>query len=183
MMLYWRALLTVIAGVWLLVLAGLPLYVFPPIDEVRESDAVFVLGAPMDARLALAERLRGEGLADRIVVSVQPSGGQTAQDIALCQEEGVTCEVPDPFTTRGEVLLMSGQGASAAEAPSVIVVTTTPHVARVRYLFGKCYPGEFSVIAVGEPSTVAAWAQQYVYQSFAFVKALLEPCPNVAGGP
>ena len=71
---------------------------------------------------------------------MQASGGQTAQDIALCEDEGVTCEVADPSTTRGEVLLMSEQ--ARAEAPSVIVVTTTPHVARTRYIFGKCYPGE-----------------------------------------
>ena len=176
----WSGLLTVLAGFWLIVLIGLPLYVFPPVDSIEKSDAVFVLGPPMDARLALAERLRDEGLADGIVISVQASGGQTAKDIALCQEEGVTCEVADPSTTRGEVLLMSEQGSGA---DSVVVVTTTPHVARVRYLFGKCYPGPFSVVAAGQPSTVEAWTQQYVYQSFAFLKAQLEPCPDVAGGP
>ena len=31
--------------------------------------------------------------------------------------------------------------------------------------------------------SLSAWTSQYVYQSFAFVKALLEPCPDVAGGP
>ena len=47
--------------------------------------------------------------------------------------------VADPSTTRGEVLLMSEQGSGA---DSVIVVTSTPHVMRTRYIFGKCYPGE-----------------------------------------
>jgi len=178
----WSGLLTVFAGFWLIVLIGLPLYVLPPADSIEKSDAVCVLGPPMDARLELAERLRDEGLADRIVISVQASHGQTAKDIALCREDGVTCEVADPSTTRGEELLMAEQG-SGAEAPSVIIVTTAPHVARTRYIFGKCYPGRFSVVAAERPMTLEAWTSQYVYQSVAFIKALIEPCPEVAGGP
>ena len=167
--------LTLIAGLWLFVLIGLPLYVFPPVDEVPESETVFVLGPPSDARLELAERLRDEGLAERIVISVQPADGQTAKDIALCREPGVTCAVADPFTTRGEVLMMTEQAS-----PSVIVVTTMTHVARTRYLFDKCYPGYFTVVAADWPTTIAHWAWQYVYQSLAFVKAVFMPC---AGEP
>ena len=235
----WAAALTVVAGVWLVVLAGLPLYVFPAVDEVPPSATVLVLGPPMQARVDLAERLRDEGLAERIVVSVQASGGQSAQDLAICQDEGVTCAVADPSTTRGEVLLpdegadegsnqgagqgagqIAGQGANqgagqgqghganqgagqgqgaghgqganqganqvadpitggaaAGAAPPVIVVTSTPHVARTRYIFAKCYPGEVTVVAAGQPATLSGWAYQYVYQSFAFVKAALEACP------
>lgn len=186
----WAAALTVVAGVWLVVLAGLPLYVFPEVDEVPPSATVLVLGPPMQARLDLAERLRDEGLAERIVVSVQASGGQSAQDLAICQHEGVMCEVAEPSTTRGEVLLAGagqGQGANqsagegangaAGAAPPMIVVTTTPHVARTRYIFAKCYPGEVTVVAAEQPATLSGWTWQYVYQSFAFVKAVLEACP------
>jgi hypothetical protein len=168
----WSGALTVFAAFWLIVLGGLPLYVFPPAGAVTHSDVVLVLGPPMQERLDLAEQLRDEGLADRIVISVQASGGQTAPDIALCQDEGVTCVVADPSTTRGEVKLMLEQGA----APSVIVVTSTPHVARTRYLFAKCYPGEVTVVAAGQPASVSGWTSAYVYQSFAFVKAALERC-------
>ncbi|MGA1827811.1 hypothetical protein [Microbacterium sp.] len=201
----WTTALTVVAGVWLVALAGLPLYVFPPVDEVPPSATVLVLGPPMQARVDLAERLRDEGLAERIVVSVQASGGQTAQDLAICQDEGVTCAVADPSTTRGEVLLANQganqregadqvaneganqganqvadpitNGAAAGAAPPVIVVTSTPLVARTRYIFAKCYPGEVTVVAAGQPATLSAWAYQYVYQSLAFVKAMLEACP------
>ena len=80
-----------------------------------------------------------KGFADEIVVSVQairrPDGGGHRP---LRDERG-HCEVADPSTTRGEVLLMSEQG-SGADAPSVIVVTTTPHVARTRYIFGSAIP-------------------------------------------
>jgi uncharacterized SAM-binding protein YcdF (DUF218 family) len=172
----WSGLLTVLAGFWLIVLAGLPLYVFPPADTVRPSDVVMVLGPPLEPRLELAEELREEGLADRMVISVQESHGQTAENLALCRDEGVTCAVADPSTTRGEVLMMT-QLADGAEAPSVIVVTQVAHVARTRYLFAKCYPGEVTVVPVGGPNTLSQWTSQYVYQSAAFVKALFQPCP------
>lgn len=159
-------------AVALIVLAGLPLYVFPPADEVTRSDAILVLGPPMDERLSLAERLRDEGIADSIVVSTQPSGGQTAADLEICDEPGVTCAVSDPYATRGEVLL-----APAGFSASVIVITSTPHVSRTRYIFSKCYTGEFVVVGVDTPLSFAEWAQQYAYQSAAFVKALFEPCP------
>lgn len=175
----WSALLTVFGSFWLLVLAGLPLYVFPPVEPVRPSDAVLVLGPPMEPRLALAEDLREEGVVERIVISVQASGGQTAQDLSLCRDGVATCVVADPSTTRGEVLLMEEltRGSSSGAAPSVIVVTSTPHVMRSRYIFAKCYPGEVTVVAAERPQTLSAWASQYAYQSAAFVKALLQPCP------
>ena len=176
----WSGLLTVFAGFWLIVVVGVPVYVFPPVDSVEKSNVALVLGPPMQARLDLAEQLRDEGTVDRIVISVQASGGQTAQDIPLCEEEGVTCVVADPSTTRGEVLLMSEQGSGA---DSAIVITSTPHVTRTRYIFGKCYPGEVSVISAEQPDSLSAWTSQYMYQSFAFVKALLEPCPNGAAAP
>lgn len=174
--------LTLVAAVWMLVLAGLPLYVFPGIDPVRKSDVALVLGPPMDVRLSVAERLRDEGLADRIVISVQAANGQTAGDIALCQEAEVTCAVAEPSTTRGEVLLMAERASASAapDAPSVIVVTSTPHVARTRYWFSKCYPGRSTVVAAGEPATVVEWAYQYVYQSLAFVKAVFQSCAQTA---
>lgn len=176
MKVFWSVLLTVVAGLWLIVLVGLPLYVFPAADEVVPSDAVVVLGPPMEERLALAERLRDEGMADRIVVSVQASDGQTADDLAICRDGGATCAVADPSTTRGEVLLMN-ELAGAGEAPSLIVVTSTPHVARTRYLFGKCYPGEVAVVAAERPDSLRDWTTQYLYQTLSFVKAFVEPCP------
>ena len=40
----------------------------------------------------------------------------------------------------------------------MIVVTTTPHVARTRYIFDKCYPGEFTVVAAGSPKRLRVGA-------------------------
>lgn len=172
----WSIALTIFAGFWLLVLAGLPLYVFPPAAEVSRSDVALVLGPPMEERLALAEELHDKGLVDEIVVSVQASGGQAAKDLVICREGRAACEVADPHTTRGEVLMMR-ERATGATAPSLIVVTQTAHVARTRYLFAKCYPGEVTVVAAGGPQSLSEWTSQYVYQSLAFVKAIVQPCP------
>ncbi len=166
---------TIAAGLWLIVLAGLPLYVFPPAAEISPSDAAYVLGPPMDERLAVAEGLQDQGLVERIVVSVQASGGQTADDLPICREEGVTCAVADPSTTRGEERLITDVADGAA--PSLVVVTSTPHVARTRFIFGKCYPGDVTVIGAGRPDSLEGWTSQYLYQSLAFVKAFIEPCP------
>ena len=172
---FWATVLTIVAAFWIVALAGLPVYVFPQVDEVPKSEAVFVLGPPSDARLALAQQLRDGGFAERIVISVQPANGQTAENIALCREDGVVCKVADPYTTRGEVLMMTEQRAA-----SVIVVTAMPHMARTRYLFDKCYPADFTVVAAERPSAIALWAYQYVYQSLAFVKAVFQPCAGEA---
>lgn len=171
----WSALFTIAAGFWLIVLVGLPLYVFPPAAAVPPSDAAYVLGPPMDERLEVAERLRDEGLVERIVISVQASDGQTADDLAICREDDVTCAVAEPSTTRGEERLITDVADGAA--PSLIVVTSTPHVARTRFIFAKCYPGEVTVIGAGRPDSLAGWTSQYLYQSLAFVKAFIEPCP------
>lgn len=173
---WWSVPLTILAGFWLVVLVGLPLYVFPPVADPPPSDVVMVLGPPMDARLEVAERLHAEGLAERIVISVQPERGQTIDDIALCQEPEVTCRVPEPYNTRGEALMMADIAGADAATTSVIVVTTAPHIARTRYLFDKCYPGPVTVIEGDRPTTLSAWTVQYLYQTAAFPKAIFEPC-------
>ena len=46
---FWATALTIVAAFWIVALAGLPVYVFPQVDEVPKSEAVFVLGPPSDA--------------------------------------------------------------------------------------------------------------------------------------
>ena len=174
----WKVLVAIAAAVLLVVLIGVPLYVLPPAGDPKKSDAILVLGPPTEQRIALAEELRDEGVSDLIIVSVQKSGGQTEQDLDICRDEGVRCDVPDPFTTRGEVLLIS-ENSAASDPPSLTVVTFTPHVMRARYIFGKCYAGDVTVVSTNQPLSFGGWAYQYLYQSVAFVKALFEPCPEV----
>ena len=66
------ALVTVAAGFWLIVLVGLPLYVFPPVDDVSPSDAVYVLGPPMPATV--------------VRIAVKPGDAVRAGDVLIALE-------------------------------------------------------------------------------------------------
>ncbi len=69
------------------------------------------------------------------------------------------------------------QYAAAHETGKTVVVTFTPHVARTRYIFAKCYPGDVTVVGADIDLTPLDWAYEYAYQSAAFVKAWFSPCP------
>ena len=74
---------------------------------------------------------------------------------------------------------MLGAYARDHAVQRTIVITFTPHVARTRYIFAKCYPGEVTVVGVDEKLDLYEWAKQYIYQSTAFVKAWLTPCSDL----
>ncbi|KAA9107769.1 YdcF family protein [Microbacterium rhizomatis] len=170
-------LLTAVAGVVLIALAGLPLYVFPPAETAEKADLIYVIGPPSPARIALEEAMRHDGIADAALISVSPPGDRkSAADLAVCTDLAVTCESPLPFTTKGETAMLAAYAADH-DVQTVIVITFTPHVARTRYIFDKCYPGKVTVVGIDEHLTLSAWAYQYLYQSTAFVKAALTPCP------
>jgi hypothetical protein len=175
----------VVVGACLAVgLAGLPVYVFPAPAEVSEdADLVYVIGPPRPPRVAAAEELRStlpSGVPAPVLVSVAavsdlPAGDYAAADVPMCDEPDVTCATPDPFTTAGEVRMLAAY-AETHEVTGTVVLTFTPHVARTRYLFEKCYGGEVTVIGVDEHLDALDWIYQYAYQTAAFVKAWLTPC-------
>ena len=157
-------------------LAGLPVYVFPPTAEPSPADLVYVIGPPVQSRTELQTRLLDEGLAPRGLISVSPpTGSAAASDVPACRDPRITCLTPEPFTTSGEALLLDRYAADHGVG-STIVITFTPHVARTRYIFGTCYPGEVTVIAVDPHLTPWEWVYQYAYQTGAFVKAIVAPC-------
>ncbi len=157
-------------------LAGLPVYVFPPVAQATPADLVYVIGPPVKARTDLQDRLLDEGLAPHGLISVSPPGGSaSASDLPACRDPRITCATPEPFTTAGEALLLD-RFAAEHGVERTIVITYTPHVARTRYIFDTCYPGEVTVIAVDPHLTPWEWVYQYAYQTGAFVKAFLAPC-------
>lgn len=157
-------------------LAGLPLYVFPPAAEPAPADLVYVIGPPVPARTDLQTRLLDEGVAPRGLISVSPPGGSDpASSVPACRDPRIACLTPEPFTTAGEALLL-GRYAADHGVERTIVITFTPHVARTRYIFDTCYPGEVTVVAVDPHLTPWEWVYQYAYQTGAFVKAVLAPC-------
>lgn len=162
--------------------AGLPLYVFPPQAEVPPgADLVYVIGPPRPPRVAVAEQLRADGIRDTLVsVAAAPdpeAGFITASELPLCDEPDVTCGTPAPFTTAGEARMLT-EYAQTHPVTAPVVLTFTPHVARTRYIFAKCYGQDVTVIGVDEHLDLGDWIYQYAYQTAAFVKAWAEPCPG-----
>lgn len=159
-------------------LAGLPVYVFPPVEPIGEADLIYVIGPPTQTRIALEEELRRGGVADAALISVPLEGAQSAADSRVCFNLAVACEHPEPFTTKGEASMLAAYARDHG-VQRTIVITYTPHVARTRYIFAKCYSGDVTVVAVDEHLDLIEWVKQYIYQSIAFVKAWATPCSDL----
>ena len=138
---------------------------------------IYVIGPPTDERLAEARQLRDEGVADQILISVYREGS-TRDNVELCAEDGVVCLIAYPGTTKGEAGLLTRYFDEHADgvAGSAVVLTVTPHVARTRYVFDRCYTGEVTVVPVDEPMALRVWVWHFFYQTGAFVKSVLTPC-------
>ena len=159
---------------FVIALAGLPLYVFPPAQAATAADVVYVIGPPHEPRLALNRQLRDAGLAEASLISVSPDDPSESRMLQReCDDGTTTCATPEPFTTIGETLLLADYGADSA-----VVITFTPHVARTRYIFEKCFDGDVTVVGVDADLGVGEWIYQYAYQTGAFVKAFFEQCPS-----
>ncbi|MEZ3157764.1 YdcF family protein [Microbacterium sp. BWR-S6Y] len=177
-----RTLLALVVAVAAIAVAGLPVYVFPPQGDPTGADLVYVIGPPQPQRLELASAIRDTDGHVPLLISVSDSRagrGDSSFDadaVDECRQAGATCTTPEPFTTAGEARLLTAYVARQPAAETV-VITYTPHVARTRYIFAKCYSGDVTVVGVDTPMTPADWAFQYVYQTAAFVKAWITPCP------
>lgn len=159
--------------------AGLPVYVFPPADEVDDADLIFVIGPPNEERVARERALRASGVADQSLYSVTRRGRLSADELDVCREPEVTCTHIEPFTTKGEFAYLE-RFAHENDVERTVVLTFTPHVARTRYIAEKCFDGDVTVMAVDEGLTFGDWIYQYLYQSAAFVKAWATPCAEGA---
>jgi hypothetical protein len=160
----------------LVVLVGLPLYVFPPVDDdINGAQLAYVIGPATNGRIALAKELLENGTVDEILISVAGGGPLGAEEIDACDEPFVTCEHPNPFTTKGEVDALA-DFAEANDIDKTIVLTFAPHVQRSRFIFDKCFSGDVTVMTAPQSMTFGDWVYQYAYQSAAFAKAWLRPC-------
>lgn len=120
-----------------IVLAGLPLYVFPAVDDVGEADAAYVLGPPTNERLIVARNLLDQDRVDRLLVTVgKPGWGWSWPSVPECVDRSATCIVPHPFNTFGEAATRR-LWTEQHKAERVIVITFTPHVVRARLIFAK----------------------------------------------
>lgn len=154
--------------------AAIALYVYPPESAPPESaDVIYVIGPPTRERIALAEQLRDEGVADDILISVPVEGAQSADELSVCRRDGVQCEHPEPFTTEGEMMLLREEYGADATA---VIVTFTPHVSRTRFIATECGVNDATVVAAPDRITLGGWLYQFAYQTGGFVKAALTAC-------
>ncbi len=153
---------------------GVTFYVNPATEAVPSSaDVIYVIGPPTEERIALAQKLRGDGVARDILISVPKTGEQSADNLDICQGDHVSCLHPEPFTTAGEIrLLNSLYGADA----TAVVITFTPHISRTRYIAEDCSPMDVTVIAAPSRLSPIAWAYQFAYQTGGFAKAFAQSC-------
>ncbi len=162
--------------------ACLRLYVFPAHDEPRDVDAVYVIGPPTDARMAVAEDMIARGMSDTLVISLVEDDARDRarwkRAAELCDSAGeqpfsVLCSQPDPFTTRGEARWLRAL-ADERGWESAAVITITPHLTRARVIMRRCWDGDIAYVDSGERLAPWYWLYHFAYQSAAFVKVSLE---------
>ncbi len=175
-----RRLVVVLAVLAVLATIGVAVeraYLAPDVErDLRPADAIVVLGGnPYDRfeyGLGLAER----GLAHQVVLS-NSVGAQDARMRELCARVipgvRVTCFLPQPWTTRGEAQEVA-RLASARGWDDIIVVTTTAHVERARFILERCFRSTLQMTDFPEHRGLAETMFGWGYQSAGWVKALYQ---------
>ena len=140
-----------LAAVVAVVLAALAAFtaryvLWPATDEPGRADAVVVLGGGQGERLPAGRALAADGVAPVLVVSHGRRGCGERRD-----GYEVVCFEPFPDRTQGEA---RAAAALARERgwKTLVVVTSTYHVARARKLFERCFDGEVRAVGVDPPT-------------------------------
>ncbi|MGL4340273.1 MAG: YdcF family protein [Rhodoglobus sp.] len=170
------ALWAVVGIVMTLVIASLPLFVFPAHDSPIASDALVVLGPSRD-RMPLARELMEKGYSTTLVI-VSPVLENGRFEVDLCNNDSevdytVECFSAIPTTTRGEA--RGVRALSEREGwDSIMVLTFTPHLSRARVIFERCFTGDIRMIEYRPDFEVTDWARESLYQYGGFAKVLTE---------
>ncbi|MBN7303165.1 YdcF family protein [Mycobacteroides abscessus subsp. bolletii] len=154
--------------------AGWRVYMNPQTDPLRPADAIVVLGGTPYERFDVGLDLAKRGYAPYLLIS-QSTGADDRNMDKYCKGHftfTVSCFIPDPWTTEGEAQEIRSK-AQKLGWHHIIVITFTPHVSRARYIVGKCFDGELTMVASPAPSGVAFWSWMFIRQSGSYVKAFL----------
>lgn len=155
---------------------GWRVYMNPQTDPLRPADAIVVLGGTAYERFDIGLDLAKRGYAPYLLIS-RSTGEDDRKMDKYCDGHftfTVSCFIPDPWTTEGEAQEIRAK-AQEFGWHHIIVITFTPHVSRARYIVGKCFDGELTMVASPAPSGVAFWSWMFVRQSGSYVKAYLTP--------
>ncbi|MGW6427175.1 YdcF family protein [Nocardia sp. NPDC055053] len=162
--------------------AGWPVYVRPQVDPLRPADVIVVLGGTPYERFDLGIELAERGYAPEVLIS-QSTGPDDPLMDKYCGGRfafRVSCFVPDPWTTDGEAREIVRR-AKIYGWRHIIVVTFTPHVSRARYIVGRCFDGEITMVASPTESGFGFWSWMYVRQSAGYIRAFVNQHCETSG--
>jgi uncharacterized SAM-binding protein YcdF (DUF218 family) len=148
----------------------------PKVDHPSHADAVVILGSPENNdRIEAAESLLADHVSNQLVISLNSPNQRHAYRTCQHPPAGVTvtCFQPNPSTTQGEAEEVRRLAAQHGWK-SVAVVTSTFHVSRARYIFSRCFNGKLYMIPARVGIGWITWTYQYLYQTGAYIKAVLQ---------
>ncbi|ROQ06267.1 uncharacterized SAM-binding protein YcdF (DUF218 family) [Rathayibacter sp. PhB93] len=176
---YQRALFAVTTSIAVIGAIGAPLFIFPDTSRsAADPSAVVVLGPATAERIAAGIDTAEESGAQTVAVSsaLRPDGSFAAPQCTRPASVAVDCFAPKPFSTAGEMKAIDALSQEHGWT-EVILLTATPHVARVTFLADRCLTVHTAVRAVDGPRSITDWSLAYLYQSLAFAKvAVSGPC-------
>jgi uncharacterized SAM-binding protein YcdF (DUF218 family) len=149
-------------------------------DDLRQADAIIVLGGEHDGREDYGLSLAREGWAPTVVIS-NPYDDWDPVMKRVCRPAAdveVICARPDPLTTRGEAVLMQ-RLALERNWSRIIVVSWRYHLPRARLVFEQCFsdrPGSTVMVSVPRRYrySLFRWEFVFAYQWAGLAKALAQ---------
>lgn len=151
-------------------------YVNPGIERsLTPADAVVVLGGTPYERFEYGIQLAEDGLAPEVVIS-NSVGVNDSRMRRICSTRTtvrVTCFLPDPWTTRGEAREIRALSEERGWH-RIIVVTTTAHISRARYILGRCFGGSITMTDYPEKPSIVDVVAGWFYQTAGWIRALTQ---------
>jgi uncharacterized SAM-binding protein YcdF (DUF218 family) len=149
------------------------LFVWPESEQAEPSDALVVLGPGLEGeRLIRARELAGRKLTSVVVVSRSRQSVRWPIERELCALPHAICFRARPSTTRGEARMV-GNLARTLGWRSLLIVTSTYHVTRVRILFSRCFDGLIRIVAADPPGGLRALGRAMLHEWGGLGEALL----------
>jgi uncharacterized SAM-binding protein YcdF (DUF218 family) len=140
-----RLLLAVTIVATLGALATARMFLWPPSDTPTSADAVVILSGDHGERLPRALALMSAGVARTLVHDGEPDSAEARELCEKPQKFEVICLRPDPDSTVAEAYAV-GRLALNRDWKTVVVVTSTQHVARAGLLFRRCVPASIDMV-------------------------------------
>lgn len=166
--------------VWLLIM--IQVVARSPGDEPTSMDILLITGPAVSSTLERAEQIVADSDVGAVLLAIPAPDSDEDRDAdgiekwcsGRAVDVPVSCFVPDPYTTAGEIAELRG-AAEASGATSVGILTANTRVSRARLLADRCLPFDSRyVLSVDHsPDTALGWVPKFVYETAGFGKAMI----------